>query len=409
MLINIEATKSDFEPAMNCIGGLIGAAVDKRVAGFERQERNNPLLSAHFREIFALEYALAQARKYRKNTGRAPSSEEYHPLYSFLIPARRIHSALPREARSPFEGRLRDAVNGTFGARPFAYEISIATHLMRKNWDVEFSDYSGTAQFDLLARQGAVEVEIECKTTSGDTGRKIHRQEVNRLADQILPTTERLAQSKGCHLVRVTMPNRLGKSVHELSCTATTFAEAAERKGSAASDHAIVDYSRRDLTSWPEPGRDPGAREFFENQFGLTNCHFLFHGRPDHAVVAVAIVSSKADTVVEAIADQAKEAAEQCSGKRPALIALDLVDQIGKTELQTLLNTANGLHAITHAVFKKTERLHVDSLAFTVPQTARTESGATWLSGSAIVLNNPNPQFPCSEIRSIFQSAPGRP
>jgi hypothetical protein len=95
--------------------------------------------------------------------------------------------------------------------------------------------------------------------------------------------------------------------------------------------------------------------------------------------------------------------------KRPALIALNLVDQISQTELQTLLNTPNGLHAITHAVFKKTERLHVDSLAFTVPQTARTESGATWLSGSAIVLNNPNPQFPCSEIRSIFQSAPVRP
>jgi Holliday junction resolvase len=68
----------------------------------------------------------------------------------------------------PFEGRLRDTVNGASGARPFAYEISIATHLMQKGWDVEFMDYSGAARFDLLARQGAVEIEVECKTTSGD-------------------------------------------------------------------------------------------------------------------------------------------------------------------------------------------------------------------------------------------------
>jgi len=37
------------------------------------------------------------------------------------------------------------------GTRPFAYEISIATHLMHKGWDVEFIDYSGAARFDLLA------------------------------------------------------------------------------------------------------------------------------------------------------------------------------------------------------------------------------------------------------------------
>jgi Holliday junction resolvase len=69
---------------------------------------------------------------------------------------------------------------------PFAYEISIATHLMQKGWDVDFIDYSGAGRFDLLARQNGVEVEVECKTTSGDTGRKIHRQEANRLADLLL-------------------------------------------------------------------------------------------------------------------------------------------------------------------------------------------------------------------------------
>src|SRR5262249_24977824 len=157
MRISTDALVSDIEPAVDWVGGLIGAAVDKRVAGFERQERVNPLLAAHFRETFALEFALAEARKYRRSTGRLPKGEECDPLYSFLIPAQRIHAALPTVAKTPFEGRLRDAVNGTHGARPFAYEISIATHLMQKGWDVDFVDYSGAARFDFLARQGSAE------------------------------------------------------------------------------------------------------------------------------------------------------------------------------------------------------------------------------------------------------------
>jgi hypothetical protein len=77
------------------------------------------------------------------------------------------------------------------------------------------------------------------------------------------------------------------------------------------------------------------------------------------------ITSAKADSVVDTISEEAKEAAEQCSGTRPALIALHLVDQISRAELQTMLHTPNGLHTITHAVFKGTNRLHVDSIAFT--------------------------------------------
>jgi hypothetical protein len=406
MRIDTDALVRDIEPAVNWIGGLIGAALDKRVAGFERQERSNPLLAAHFRENFALEFALAKARKYRKSTGRLPKGEEYDPLYGFLIRAHRIHAALPAAAKTPFEGRLRDAVNGGFGARPFAYEISIATHLMQKGWDVDFVDYSGVARFDFLARQGAAEIEVECKTTSNDTGRKIHRQEVNRLADLLLPVRQQLAEYRGCHRVLITVPDRLGKSNHELSSIASTVS-AAVKQGGASSDLVRVDHTFEALDSWPEPDRDPeAALSFFEERFGLRNSHLLFHGRSGFSVVAVMITSAKADSVVDTISDQAKEAAAQCSGTRPALIALHLVDQISRADLQTMLHTPNGLQTITLAVFKGTNRLHVDSIAFTVPQIRRNDqAGARWLSGDLVILSNPQPRFPCAEIRSIFRAA----
>src|SRR5262245_39856967 len=216
-------------------------------------------------------------------------------------------------------------------------------------------DYSGAARFDLLARQGTTEVEIECKTTSGDTGRKIHRQEVNRLADLILPTTQQLADNAGCHRLLVTIPNRLGKSTDELSRIASTVAAAAQQKTSASNDLARVDYTFDDVSVWPEPGGDHDALAFFEERFGIQNSHLLFHGRSGFSVVAVMITSSKADTFVDAISTEAKEAADQCSGTRPAVIALHLVE-ISRSDLQTMLKTSSGLHAIAHAVFKGTNR-----------------------------------------------------
>ena len=405
MRINTEARPKDFETAVDWISGQIGAALDKRVSGFMAQERKNPLLARHFRDTFALEFALAKVRKYRRIIGRLPKGDEYIHLYGFLVPAYRIHAALPPKVRTSFEGRLRDAVNGAYGALPFAYEIGIATHLMHKGWDVEWMDYSGAAHFDFLARQGTVEIEVECKSTSGDAGRKIHRKEVNRLADLLLLTTERLADIAGCHRILVTIPDRLGKSNEALFGVASVVASAAQQKGSASNDLAHVEYTFDNIGAWPQPWRDHDAKSFFEQRFGIPNANLLFHGRANFSVVAVMIRSAKADAVVDAIANAAKEAADQCSGTRPALLALHLIDEISRPKLQAMLTTPNDLHAIAHGVFRGGKRHHVHSIAFTVPQSIRPDgTDAKRLSGDVVVLNNPRPIFPCDEVRSIFRS-----
>lgn len=404
MRISIDASRRDIPPAVDWVSGLIGGLVDKRVAGFAAEERSNPLLTAHFEEHFALEYSLARARKYRKGAGRLPKGPEFDRLYSFLIPAHCIHRALPEATRVPFEGRLRDAVNGMHGARPFAYEIAIATHLMQKGWDVDFADYAGLAQFDLLARKASIEIEVECKTTSDDTGRRAHRQEVNRLCDLILPTTQQLADEAGCHLVKVVLSDRLEKSELRLSQTAAIIREAITQKIALADDVVRVEYLREELQSWPDPTQDPSARDFFEAKLGVKNAHLLIHGRPNFSVVVLAVTSAKPDSVIDAIADEAKKAAKQCSGTRPALVALNLVDGVSRPELETLLKTPNGLHAITHAVFRSEARLHVDSVAFTIPQTLQQDAvGTSRLSGQVLTLNNPSPKFVCDEVRTIFR------
>ena len=410
MRIGTDTRESDIEPAVNWISGLIGAAVDKRVLAFEQNERRNPLLiTSHFRDNFPLECALAKARKYKKNTGRLPKGDEFDLLYGFLISAQRIHAELPRAAISRFEGALRGALKDSSGLRPFAYELGIAAHLMRKKWDVEFADLCGTARFDFLARQDNVEIEVECKTTSGDTGRKIHRREVNRLVDLILPTTQQLADTAGCHLIRVIVPNRLAPADRELAEIASIVASAGPQKCVASGDLAQVEYRYENISAWLEPNRDRDAREFFKKLLDAKNSHIVFYSRPGHSIVAVMIASAKADSVVDAIATQAKAAADQCSGNRPALIAMHLIDQISRPELEVLVKTHSGLQTIAHAVFKDAKRSHVDSIVFTIPQLVQIEAdGARRLTAPVGIIFNDKPIFECDRARSIFRAtSPG--
>ena len=216
-----------------------------------------------------------------------------------------------------------------------------------------------------------MEVEIECKTTSNDTGRKIHRQEVNCLGDLLLPVRAQLAERQGCHRILVTVPDRLSKSDEVLRTIASSVSAAVDTGAPVSNEGAQVGYTFESFDSWPEPDREPEAAvSFFEQRFGRQNAHLLFHGRPGFSVVAIMVVSAKPDSVVDTIAEQAKEAAEQCSGTRPALIALHLVDPLSRDDLQSMLRIPNGIHTITSSVFRNENRWHVEFDCFHRPASA---------------------------------------
>ena len=173
----------------------------------------------------------------------------------------------------------------------------------------------------------------------------------------------------------------------------------------ASSDLAQVDYAFDGVDPWPEPD-DPNILPFFERRFGVQNANLMFLGRPHFCIVAIMVRSAKRDSVAKSITEEAKDAADQCSGTRPALIALQLIDQISRSDLQGMLNTSNALHSITHEVFKSGKRQHIDSVAFTIPPVAWTNGlGTRGLSGDVLMLYNPEPLFPCEPIRSAFRSA----
>jgi hypothetical protein len=398
-----DVTNRQIESAMHWLAGLIGGPLDRRVQGFEQ----NPMLASYFRENFPLEYTLFKARKHSRKTGRFPNSPEYDPTYAFAVNAHRIFLALSNRVQRTFSRAVCGVVTNQHGARPLAFEIGMAVHFMRQGWDVEFVDYSGSGRFDFLIRRQGVEIEVELKSTSGDAGRKIHRREMNRLADLIVPTTTHLADTEGCHLLRVTIPDRLSENDKKLRELAALVARVAESKTPVSTALCDIHYEHPNISDWPDPRNGRGGNEFFEKLFGVSNQHILYHGREHFSVVAILVESSAPDQrvhVLQALAVHAKQAAEQCSGKRPAVIALQFFDPIAPAELEILGKTPSELHKIAAEVFDDPKRSHVDSIAFTAPQSPGQEaSGVRRPSAPVVTLFNPNPLYPCPAARTLFR------
>ena len=169
--------------------------------------------------------------------------------------------------------------------------------------------------------------------------------------------------------------------------------------------HAAVTYWKEDVR-WPVPGRDGDTiiRSHFLNRLCALNSHLLFHGH-GHAIVVASITSRRPDKFIAALSREAVQAAEQCSGTRPAIVALQLIEPIDPEDLKGILHTPNGLHTIAHAVFKNEARAHVDSIVFSTPQRLEQVSATVMqMTAPVVVLNNDKPKFSSDVARSVFRT-----
>lgn len=406
MRVSNEADLSDVLAAYHWVGSVIGEEFNAKTARQEPQFRRDRIVALHFLHNFHLEWLFAAAREYYADKRQLPTEHVFDPLYSFVVSAYRIFTHLPPSAQSEFASKLRGFITGQFGIRPFAYELTMAMHLMSKGWDVVFADIEKIGNFDFLASRDGLEIEMECKTTSGDSGRQIHRFEMSRLGALIDPALAELSDVAGSHFLIATIPSKLEKSEASIKLVAEAVMKAARERADAANSHASVAYSHLSELVWSGTHDDGKIRVVCEERFGGSNHHIHLHGRATFSVVIVAFRSERPDTVIKTLTQRAKEAADQCSGTRPAVVALNLVDPISRAELQGMLGTFNGMHAIAAGIFEKERRAHVDTIAFTVPQTPEfDEAGYTTMKGDVMTLFNPKPRFHSPAIRDLFRPA----
>jgi hypothetical protein len=190
MQIDTSLHSRDLPEVMDWLGAKIGSPLKKRVEDLERRERENPLFRWYCRKAFSWEFALEEARRHRSLQGSFPRDSRFDVAYGFAAALQRVYRNLGEKGRNQLAGRLRGALKDQFGLRPLAYEIQVLTHLCRRGFDVKCMDLEGEAKYDFLAVQSDSRVEIECKTTTSDTGRRVHMSDVSQLGRYLWPAAK---------------------------------------------------------------------------------------------------------------------------------------------------------------------------------------------------------------------------
>jgi hypothetical protein len=362
------------------------AAWTQREKDFSRQIAQNPVISRYLDIQFALERAMIHARRHVANTGRLPSildpaaPNSLGALYSFAAMLAGVFGRLPPNAQNSLRRRLSGALRDNIGLAPLAFEMRTATHFMAAGFDVEFSDLCEGGGFDLLARNKKIEIEIECKSASGDLGRQIHLVRQYQLGPHLTSTMTSHRKVGSVQLIIAMLPGRLHGQRDFMTSVANRIREGIETRESypdyhpcsvTYNDFSIVD-SPFDCTT-PFQIDDFAVADYFKRVVNEDVGHTIMTVSPRRSATVVALRSATPDKFLRALHRNLREAAaSQLSGTRPGIICVQFrnltaaqLREVAAAPMQT--GKPNGLQLMTADFFAGEGRRHVHTLAYTAP------------------------------------------
>ena len=156
----------------------------KRISSIKADIRGHPYLAEYLADENAIAFAFAQCSNLLDRYGRIPMQEaENRDLYPAIGLAAQVLSIMDHSSSKEAEKlahRIRGAFKNPDDMRAIQMEIMAATHFVLRGNSISWPEMEGTrtGTFDLLVKDlGSNGLEIECKSISGDKGRKIHRRE----------------------------------------------------------------------------------------------------------------------------------------------------------------------------------------------------------------------------------------
>jgi hypothetical protein len=273
----------------------------RRAQDLAERDRRNPFLTEYLDERYSIERSLARALVHENRFGkfppirgpvRGPHVGRYFELYSFIHILACVYQQLSPTGQARVRGYMRNGLKSDQGLAPFAHELAVAAHLWAVGFHVEFTDAEGRTRFDMLARKEGLELEVDCKATSGDAGRQIHRRRVLELFYRIAPALDSLLQKGGARTIDVILPGSLHGAERYMAAVASAVADAVvQDKSSSVADVADVSLGTFDLREEPAllAGRPDDLPGLVERRLGRANPHAICMGTPGKAAVVVAV------------------------------------------------------------------------------------------------------------------------
>jgi hypothetical protein len=223
-------------------------------------------------------------------------------LYSFAAMLTRVYRRLPPSAQHALERKMVGALKDNVGLAPIVFELRTAAHFMRAGFEVDFHDLCGSGRYDFLVRRADIEMEVECKSVSGDLGRKVHLFRQYQLGRELFRLMRSGAKQGTVRLAVATVPDRLFGEHKFMQDVARAVGAALDSAASVAeAAPCTVDYyefpiesSPFDCPSPPQIGEEDVVA-YCSRVMGYSVGPLLMVFAPKHNATIVAIRSSKPD------------------------------------------------------------------------------------------------------------------
>lgn len=137
-----------------------------------------------------LDELTAEFKKYGLIRRRTCRNVGYYPAIALVTQFLSLYDYAPDEKKSFLLRRIQSSFNNPNDLRSIRVEFSAATHFARRGYTLTWPEMEGIGNFDLLVEDlGENGLEIECKSISEQTGRKISTRDALNFFNEVRQTT----------------------------------------------------------------------------------------------------------------------------------------------------------------------------------------------------------------------------
>ncbi|HPF78909.1 MAG TPA: hypothetical protein PLF01_06405 [Alphaproteobacteria bacterium] len=330
------------------------------------QERKKPLLKTLIEKRYKLEITLHEIIKYQEATRRIPwePTRNQISVYSFIAMVAQVYERLSPFAKNKLQSRLKGDLKTKAGFGPTAFEMIIAANLLQNNFEIEFKDLENTSDggiYDIFARKNKKELEVECKYITGDKGRKIHQEEIHKLAEKLETEINLHRKNDNRNLyVSIKIKDRLEKNEEYIRTLKENIIKILKDPTKQIdSKEYIIEatiFSDR-ISPFKKHVEEDKVRQFVAKQFNVQQPHAFVCYSPNHNAIVVNISSEKEDQVLNRIYESIlKDCKNQFSKKEPAILCCQLAD-VTEEQLKALQKAQKdediGLQIIANLILQK--------------------------------------------------------
>ena len=301
-----------------------------RVAQLKQEMKGNRFLAEHLKRENAIAFQLDHLRELTVKFGGIPTQESnnhfIYPAMSFAAQVLSIRDASPGELAEQFKRRVHGAFRNPDDMRGLRLELSAATHFARRGHKVIWPEMSGAGTFDLFVEDiGPHGLEVECKSISGDKGRKIHRREALDFYGLLSPYLQSTKRGLGTGLSAVlTVPGRLPtQSADRIELARQFGAHIFTGRSATLQDGSTIRVAEFDvqlLGDIPSAINPQEARATVDGVTETLNRETMVIGTNAGGALALAVQSSQDDTLMKAMFDTLSDSAKrQLSGSRAGM------------------------------------------------------------------------------------------